>query len=139
MKQYADKKRRAKVSDISPGDTVFVRQRRENKVTPYINPEPLTVESRKGSMITARRGPFKITRNVSHFKRLETTPFRAMPADDDDTLDNDDDDGQKPSEDDNDKVDPLKSCLRQPDTRPHRTRRLPFRFRIMPEFRNRSN
>ncbi|XP_064631680.1 uncharacterized protein K02A2.6-like [Lineus longissimus] len=48
MKSYADTKRRAKVSDIRQGDTVLVRQNRQNKLSPYFDPKPLTVDSKKG-------------------------------------------------------------------------------------------
>ena len=39
-KVYADKKRNAKESDISPGDKVLVKQERQNKLSTPFAPEP---------------------------------------------------------------------------------------------------
>jgi hypothetical protein len=70
MKIYADTKRRTVESDLAPGDTVLVKQPKTNKLTPPFDPKPFTVEKKKGSMITARRGQQRIVRNSSHFRRL---------------------------------------------------------------------
>ncbi len=68
IKAYADSKLGTKPSNIKPKDTVLVRQPKENKLTTPFNPEPLVVEEKKGSMVTASNGFKSITRNSSMFK-----------------------------------------------------------------------
>ena len=68
IKAYADSKLGTKPSDIKPGDTVLVRQPKKNKLSTPFNPEPLVVEEKKGSMVTASDGFKSITRNSSMFK-----------------------------------------------------------------------
>ena len=68
IKAYADKKLRVRPSDIKPGDTVLVRQQKKNKLSTPYRPEPLVVEEKKGSMVTASDGLKSITRNSSMFK-----------------------------------------------------------------------
>jgi len=70
MKEYADNRRHTKYSNLAEGDTVLVRQPRHNKLTSRYDPRPYTVTEAKGSMLTARRGQHKITRNSSHFKPI---------------------------------------------------------------------
>ena len=53
MKQYADKRAKAKSSNLQPGDIVMIKQRRTNKYyTPY-QPMAYEVVARQGPMITA--------------------------------------------------------------------------------------
>ena len=53
------------------GDTVLVRQEKQNKLTAQFNRTPYTVINRKGSEVTARRRNNHIVRrNVSHFKKI---------------------------------------------------------------------
>ena len=68
IKAYADSKLGTKPSNIKPGDTVLVRQPKKNKLSTPFNPEPLVVEEKKGSMVTASDGFKSITRNSSMFK-----------------------------------------------------------------------
>ena len=68
IKAYADSKLRTKQSDIKPGDTVLVKQPKKNKLSTPFNLEPLVVEEKKGSMVTASDGFKSITRNSSMFK-----------------------------------------------------------------------
>ena len=68
IKVYADLKLGAKPSDIKPGDTVLVRQPKKNKLSTPFNPEPLVVEGKKGSMVTASDGIKSIMWNSSMFK-----------------------------------------------------------------------
>ena len=68
IKAYADSKLGTKPSDIKPGDTVLVRQPKKNKLSTPFNPEPVIVEEKKGSMVTASDGSKSITRNLSVFK-----------------------------------------------------------------------
>ena len=61
-------KQGVKPSDIKPGDTVLVRQPKKNKLSTPFNLEPLVVEEKKGSIVTASDGFKSITRNSSMFK-----------------------------------------------------------------------
>ena len=70
MKQYNDRNRNVHPIYINEGDLVLVRQRKMNKLTPYFSPNPYKVVSRKGTMITATRSDHRITRDVSHFKKV---------------------------------------------------------------------
>ena len=72
MKCCADNIRGAKESSIKPGDTVLLKQPKENKFsTPYI-PELFVVEKRKRTMITAKNDSNMVTRNSSQFKVIST-------------------------------------------------------------------
>jgi len=68
IKAYADSKLGTRPSNIKPGDTVLVKQKKKNKLSTPFNPEPLVVEEKKGSMVTASDGFKSITRNSSMFK-----------------------------------------------------------------------
>lgn len=68
-KIYTDAKRRARNSDIAIGNKVIVKQQRKNKFTSPFDPKPLTVTKINGTMVTAERKDYSITRNVSHFKK----------------------------------------------------------------------
>ena len=71
MKQYADRRTNAKPSNLQPGDTVLVKQRRVNKnSTPY-KLTAYEVVARKGTMITAKNDDLTITRNISRYKPVE--------------------------------------------------------------------
>ncbi|MES9884605.1 MAG: transposase family protein, partial [Sedimenticola sp.] len=69
-KFYTDSRRNARKSDLSVGDSVLVKQRKLNKLTPAFNPEPATILQKKGSMITVQLGGKTVTRDTSHFKPL---------------------------------------------------------------------
>ena len=72
-KVYADKKRHAKPCGIKVGDYVLIKQDKQNKLTPCFNEKPLIVVHRNKSRITVEdNDKRKITRNVSHFKRILT-------------------------------------------------------------------
>ena len=64
-KAYSDRRRHAKQSDLQVGDTVLVRQPRRNKLSTPYDARPLEIITRSGSMITAQRGDYTITRNAS--------------------------------------------------------------------------
>ncbi|KAK3092457.1 hypothetical protein FSP39_003031 [Pinctada imbricata] len=70
MKTHADKKNQAKPSKLQKGDTVIVKQKRENKLSPPYNEKPLEIIENKGSMITAGNEDKTITRNSSAFKEV---------------------------------------------------------------------
>ena len=80
MCEYTDAKRRTKPCHMKPGDTVLVKQKRQNKLTPPFSPDPYEITARKGSMVTAQRGNHTITRNSSHFKVMrESAPPPSTP------------------------------------------------------------
>jgi hypothetical protein len=70
MKQYADKRPKAKPSSLQPGDIVMLKQRRTNKYSTHYQPIPYEEVARQGPMITARNERHDVTRNVSRFKRV---------------------------------------------------------------------
>ena len=72
MKMYADTKARAKTSTIKVGGIVLVRQRKHNKLSTRFDPIPFQVVRLNGTMVTAQRNGKYITRNVSHFKVINT-------------------------------------------------------------------
>ncbi|XP_053380302.1 uncharacterized protein K02A2.6-like [Mercenaria mercenaria] len=74
MKSYADTRRHAKPSNLKIGDTVLVKQKEDNKLTPPFDPRPYEIISKKGTMITAKREDKQITRNSSEFKNVENPP-----------------------------------------------------------------
>ena len=74
MKSYGDKHHRAKESTIQIGDTVLLRQPKQNKFTPPFDPEPFKVTAVKGSMITVRNKSRSVTRNSSFFKKTANFP-----------------------------------------------------------------
>ena len=51
-KMYADQTQLAKISNLSPGEKVLVRQDPTNKLSTIFNPEPFTVIDKQGSRIT---------------------------------------------------------------------------------------
>ena len=68
-KQYADRKRHTKPSTIDMGDTVLVRQEKQNKFTTKFNQTPYTVINQKGSEVTARsKNNHIVRRNILHSK-----------------------------------------------------------------------
>ena len=73
MKEHADTKRRAHQSQLKVGDIVLVSQKKENKFSMQFDPSPFRVVMKRGSMITAVRNGKYITRNVSHFKVIDTS------------------------------------------------------------------
>ena len=71
MKQYADRKNNAKPSPrLRLGDKVLVQKPRTNKLSSFYDPHPYIVTKIDGTMITATRENHKITRNSSHFKKV---------------------------------------------------------------------
>ena len=84
MRTYADARRHTKPSTLQNGDMVLVKQKRQNKLTPPFCPAPYEITSRKGSMVTARRGQHEITRNSSHFKAVGGDAPSPLLAEDND-------------------------------------------------------
>ena len=83
MKKYADVKRRARPSQLKVGDTVLVRQRKQNKFCTRSDPVPFKVVRKRGTMITASRNGKYITRNASHFKVIDPSLDNDQQATDD--------------------------------------------------------
>ena len=77
MKQYADDRHRAREHSLHSGDTVIVKQPKQNKLSTIYNPTPMKIAGVKGSMIAAVRPRDNkyITRNSSFFKRVTSSPY----------------------------------------------------------------
>ncbi|GFR93634.1 transposon Ty3-G Gag-Pol polyprotein [Elysia marginata] len=52
QKEFADRTRKTQPHSLTVGDTVLVRQKKTNKLTPPYIPKPYKVADVKGSMIT---------------------------------------------------------------------------------------
>ena len=79
MKSRADKRTRAKTTTLNEGDIVLVRRQKTGKLSTPLDPTPLVVTSRKGTMVTARRADgSRVTRNGSMFRSL---PYEALQSD----------------------------------------------------------
>eukprot|EP00794_Sanderia_malayensis_P004945 gene4945-5591_t len=76
---------RAKESLIQIGDTVTGKQPKQNSLTPRYNPRQLKVIEKRGNRVTAQRENFKITRNISYFKKV---PAEDIQEESDDEYDN---------------------------------------------------
>ena len=87
MKEYADQRVQARESNINIGDAVLVRQKKKNKFTTKFDPSPYKVVEIKGTMLTGVRNEKYITRNISHFKKIE--PTMKTPECDSDESDDD--------------------------------------------------
>ena len=74
MKQYADGHRNAKTSNTKIGDTVLIKNTVKGKMETPFKPVPYEIINKKGSMLTARRGEHKVTRNSSFFKVIPRLP-----------------------------------------------------------------
>ena len=73
-KQYADRKRHTKLSTIDMGDTVVVRQEKQNKLTTQFNQTPYTVINRNGSEVTERSRNNHIVKRKSHTSKKIPRP-----------------------------------------------------------------
>ncbi|KAJ1122537.1 hypothetical protein NDU88_001023 [Pleurodeles waltl] len=72
---YASQKRRARWSSVQVGDAVLVKDRHPgSKFQLPFEADKWTVTAVKETMITATKDGEKVTRNVSHFKRLLAVP-----------------------------------------------------------------
>eukprot|EP00794_Sanderia_malayensis_P019334 gene19334-biopygen16221 len=70
-KTYADSHRNAKERDINVGDTVLVQQEKKHKLMTRFSKTPYHVVERKGTRVIAENNEnHRITRNVSHFKKI---------------------------------------------------------------------
>ena len=71
MKEYADKRRNTKESDIEVGDTVLVKSQHRGKLKPFYETTPYKVIERNGAQVIAENATKQVTRNVSHFKKVD--------------------------------------------------------------------
>ena len=121
-KQYADRRRRTKPSDLKVGDYVLVKQDQRNKLTATFSETQYTVTERNNSQVTAtNKQGHTVTRNVSHFKRI------TMPT----AHDNDDthyETGLTRNSNDNHKDQDLTDEQSQPLRQSSRVRKEPQRF-----------
>ncbi|KAJ1206954.1 hypothetical protein NDU88_002347 [Pleurodeles waltl] len=70
------RKRGAKERDICVGDMVLVKCRKGgSKFLLPFEKDPWVVSDVKGTMITAKRGPESITRNISFYKKVYASDF----------------------------------------------------------------
>ena len=84
MKEYGDKRRHTKSSDICVGDSVLLKQEKKAKFSASFESIPYTVISRNRSRVTAKRKDGRtITRNISFFKKHKTTEDDGDDDDDD--------------------------------------------------------
>ena len=60
----------AKEHRLKVGDQLVVMQKKKNKLSTVFNPTPLTVTNIKGSMITASKNKWSITRDATKFRKL---------------------------------------------------------------------
>ena len=75
-KMYADNKRNAKHSDLSPGDKVLVKQDRQNKLSTPFSPEPHEVVTKTGnSVVIESPEGVQLKRNTTHVKKYERLPL----------------------------------------------------------------
>ena len=70
-KWYADKKRNAQESDLAPGDKVLVKQKRKNKLSTPLAPEPYDVVTKTGnSVVVESPEGVQLMRNTTHVKKV---------------------------------------------------------------------
>ena len=90
MKSREDKRiKAANTSRKCIGDYVILENEQRGKTTPIYNPKPYKIVSKKGSMVTAKRGERNVTRNSSRFKTV-TFNVPNDPANEEDEEDNTD-------------------------------------------------
>ncbi|CAC5382067.1 unnamed protein product [Mytilus coruscus] len=67
--------RNAEPSDLKIGDTVLVKQEKQNKLSTPYNSNPYKIVERKGTMLTAKRDDgHTITRNSLFYKQVKIPP-----------------------------------------------------------------
>ncbi|CAH1250556.1 NYNRIN [Branchiostoma lanceolatum] len=70
MKEYTDRKRKARPNNLRLGDTVLVRQPRQNTLTAAYDHQPYLITNKKGTLITANRDGKETTRHSTMFKKI---------------------------------------------------------------------
>ena len=114
-----------KTHNFAIGDTVLVQVQKQNKLTPFYNPQPYQITHIKGTMITAERQGHTISRNASFFKKF-SGEVSAKIQQEAETADNDDDDVTIPVQQFPGNPQPVQQPA-QPPPQPPQQRRYPFR------------
>ena len=70
-RDYANKRRHAKSSNLKVGDKVIPKQRKRNKFITKFELKPYRKIERKGSKVVAKNGRHRVTRNTSFFKKIK--------------------------------------------------------------------
>ena len=83
MKEYRDCRNHTK-KELRTGDTVLVKKLGGNKISGYYDSIPLTITKIQGTMITAERQGYSVTRNSTFFKKVENVDQRSMVREDED-------------------------------------------------------
>ena len=123
MKEYADKRRNATATTMKIGDCVLVKQKRKNKLSTRFDPRSLRVTKIKGTMVTAQRNNFTITRNQSFFKLVDDA---RLQSDGEEDVDEDyQTDGNEQIEDENRNDDTVRQGQNPIARYPVRDRRRP--------------
>ena len=85
MKNYAERRRNIKQSNVQVGDKVLLKHvLKKRKSEPIYQEEPFEVVGRKGSQVVAQRGDEVKVRNSSLVKKIHTgeKPLEVLPEDD---------------------------------------------------------
>jgi len=72
MKEHHDKKCYIKPIRMEVGDNVIVQDSTIKRSVPPYKPQILQVVRKKGPLVVAESGDYTVTRNVSHFKKVNT-------------------------------------------------------------------
>ena len=72
-KEYGDKHRRAKHTEVGVGDRVLIKQNKTTTRPPW-DPAPYVVTEVRGTQVTARRGSKQRIRNIEKWKVLKERP-----------------------------------------------------------------
>ena len=79
-KQYADKRRNAKWSEIEVGDHVLVQQHKKNKLSARFNKTPYVVTNRHRSQIAARnKDMIIVSQEMCHILKRSQTFWKLRP------------------------------------------------------------
>ena len=130
MKEYADKRHRARESHITIGDPVLVKVNNKTKADPPFEPKPLFVTKQNGTMLTAECNGREITRNASFFKPSPKQPDEVSSDEEEDNLIPEQ--AETPSQDPERQpqlLEPAQPAIVTPQLRPSRHRRLPAKFK----------
>ena len=95
QKKYADSDRHTAEHNLQVGDTVLVRQQKQNKLSTPCNPTPFIVEKVKGNMFTATNSQYTVTRNSSLFKAVPLQDVHQEPDKPELAPDSEDDDSSR--------------------------------------------
>ena len=72
IRKYADDKRYVKQYPVQIGDEVLLKNAKKSVTQSYYEKYPFIVIDVNGNMITAQRNEQKVTRNATHFKKIDS-------------------------------------------------------------------